>query len=238
MKYQFKLYLLVIVAVTLGACGIHFKVHNPKKPGKIPNFSEEIVLLGGLTKLRTCFDVNYYDLSINIDPNSKTLDGSVEIHAIALNDFDSLQIDLHPNFKISNLIDDKTSNQLNYRRKERAVVIHFPQKNQNRFVIKVEYNGKPIVAKKPPWKGGFIWLKDELRNPWIGVACESEGASIWWPLKDSPTDEPDSIRMHYTVPKDLTAVANGQFEGVDKNEETSTYNWFVSYPINTYNVNV
>ena len=32
-----------------------------------------------------------------------------------------------------------------------------------------------VEARKPPWDGGFVWKKDKQKNPWIGVACESEG---------------------------------------------------------------
>lgn len=221
-----------------GILGIHFKVHNPKKAGKLPKFSEESVLLGEMTDLRSCFDVHYYDLAANIHPDSKSLSGVVEIHAVAETDFDSLQIDLHPNFKIKKLMDPAENKEINYLRKERAVMMKHPQKKGNRFVLQVEYEGKPHVAKKAPWKGGFVWKKDKKGKPWIGVACESDGASIWWPLKDHTADEPDSVRMHYTVPEDLVAVGNGQFEGETTDGKQTTYHWFVSYPVNTYNITV
>lgn len=220
------------------SCGIHRYVHNPKRPGKLPVFSKEEILLGELTKFRTCFDVFYYDLSVNIDPLLKSLSGTVEIHSVAETDFDTLQIDLHPNFKINKLVDNTNERELPYNREERAVFIRTTKKKGEKFVLKIEYKGSPIIAKKPPWRGGFVWKKGKKKFPWIGVACESDGASIWWPLKDHTSDEPDSMRLHYSVPKDLVAVGNGIFEGKENKDTYSTYNWFVSYPINTYNVTV
>lgn len=241
MRSSIKIIGLLLLGVSLNSCfllGIHFNVHNPKKAGKIPEFSEEIVLLGELNKYRTCFNVHYYDLSLKVDPEEKILDGEVQIYAKAEVDFDTLQIDLHENFQIDKLVDFKTKRALSYSRKERAIYIEFPHKAEDHFAISIQYKGTPVKAKKPPWKGGFTWKKDKNKKPWIGVSCESEGASLWWPLKDHTSDEPDSMRLHYTVPKGLMAIGNGQLESKIDSNELSTFNWFVSYPINTYNVTI
>lgn len=232
---------LLLVSVILSSCsllGIHFQIHNPSKPGKTPKFDKEAILLGELTKYRTCFDVHYYDLSVEVKPKEKELKGKVVIYAHALNDFDTIQLDLHKNLEIFSLVDSDTKSTLNYRREERAIFVELKKTKGEHFAIEVDYGGKPVKAKKPPWKGGFVWKKDCDRNPWIGVACESEGASVWWPLKDHTSDEPDSLRLHYTVPNDLVAVGNGQLESVSESNFKKTYNWFVSYPINTYNVSI
>jgi len=235
-----KHYLLIACTALLiqscGLLGIHLKVHNPNKAGKNPKFSRESVLLGEMTPLRSCYDVHYYDIAIAFDADEKSLDGTVEIHATAEADFTLLQIDLHPNFTIKKLIDQAGNNVLKYTQEERAIIIELTKKKGDDFIIEVAYEGKPVKAKKPPWKGGLVWKKDKEKNDWLGVACESEGASLWWPLKDHTADEPDSLRLHYTIPKGLMAVGNGQFEGMESSGDLNTYNWFVSYPINTYNV--
>ncbi len=228
----------ILIFSSCSIFGIHFQVHNPKKPGKAPVFSKEEVLLGELTPFRTCFDVKYYDLSVTINPDKKHLSGAVEIYSVAVSDFETFQLDLHANFEISSLVNLDSGEELKYTRNERAIYVSLNQKIGDEFAVKVTYQGKPVVAKKPPWNGGFVWEQDEHKKPWVGVACESEGASIWWPLKDHTTDEPDSMRMHFTVPKSVMAVGNGTFEGKVAQEELTTYNWFVSYPINTYNVTV
>src|SRR5690606_34322216 len=74
---------------------------------------------------------------------------------------------------------------------------------------------------------------------WIGVACEGIGASLWWPNKDHLSDEPDSMRMSYTVPSGLMAVGNGIFRNQkDLGNGFTQFDWFVHYPINNYNVTV
>ena len=61
----------------------------------------------------------------------------------------------------------------------------------------------------PPWDGGFVWEKDSFNNHWVGVACQGEGASLWWPSHDKLFDEPDSIKFSATVPNNLMFVSNG-----------------------------
>ena len=86
---------------------------------------------------------------------------------------------------------------------------------------------------------GFVWDTTPSGKPWIGVACEDDGADIWWPCKDHPSDEPDSMRMKFTVPNPLTCVSNGRFiDSTDNGDNTSTFEWFISTPINNYNVTI
>jgi aminopeptidase N len=122
--------------------------------------------------------------------------------------------------------------------------------------ISVYYHGKPTVAIRPPWDGGFVWAADSLGRPWIVTANEGTGASIWWPNKDIYSDEPDSQRIAITVPRALTDISNGRLRSTssnadviyvnDKNETTArfpdtlgvTFEWFVRNPINNYDVAV
>lgn len=227
--------------LSLSSCtlfGIHTQVHNPRHKGKYPKFSASVKLLGEQsTRFRTCFDVTYYDLKISVDDQNKSLKGSVKIYATAKSDLDTIQIDLFKNMKVLSILSSE-GKQLGYTRKYGAIFIVLKEKAGQKFAFTVEYEGKPVVAPKPPWQGGFVWKKDKEGNPWIGVACETEGASLWWPCKDVTNDEPDSMSISITTRKDLTGVANGHFKGKAENENSATYQWFVSYPINHYNVSI
>ena len=106
------------------------------------------------------------------------------------------------------------------------------------FEFTVFYEGVPQSADNPPWAGGFTWSKDKDGRDWVAVSCEGEGARIWWPNKDHITAEGDSVRMAYTVPSNLVAVGNGKLRSVKDLGDKTTYEWFVSNPINNYNVSV
>lgn len=242
MKIQHVLIALGL-SVFLSSCGlfgIHFKVHNPKRAGKYPKFDKETILLGENTAIRKGFDVTFYHLDLDFNPEKKSLGGWVEVKARARGAIDSIQLDLDQPLQIEELRwQTRDGKSLNYKRDYRAIFIQLPEKlSANTFFsVHVKYRGKPVIARKPPWAGGTVWKKDNQNFHWAGVACETEGASIWFPCKDHTSDEPDSVAMRFTVPgKDLVAVSNGVLEGVQTNETSRTFNWRVHYPINTYNI--
>ncbi|HET7119148.1 MAG TPA: M1 family metallopeptidase [Hanamia sp.] len=116
---------------------------------------------------------------------------------------------------------------------------HSSSVNINNEVSKlfVYYHGKPRKAINPPWDGGFVWKRDKQGNPWVAVACEGIGASVWYPCKDYLGDEPDSAEMNFTAPSDLITVSNGRLRSVKINgDENTTYDWAVVSPINNYDI--
>jgi aminopeptidase N len=218
--------------------GISFEVKNPKKPGKPQKFSREDILIGELSRYRNCYDVYFYDLKVQFFPDSKSLKGEVQMHIKGLADADTMQLDLHQSLAITSLTLNGAAQELQYYRQERAVFVIFPIRAGENYTLQVAYHGNPVVAKKAPWKGGFVWKKDDAGKPWIGVACESEGASLWWPLKDHTSAEPDSMLLTWIVPEGLTAVGNGTLQSARDSAGLSLFTWKISYPINTYNVTV
>jgi len=194
-------------------------------------------LRGALTPLRTCYDINYYHLDVKIDIDNKSVSGSNEFSFKATQDFDSLQFDLFENLKVEKVIyKDK---ELPFTREFNAVFVAFPKtiKKGAKDKFTVFYNGQPIVAKRPPWDGGFIFRKDKSGNPFVSVACQGLGASVWWPNKDHQSDEVDSMLISISAPKDLDCIANGRYLGkTDGNDGYTKHNWFVGNPINNYDV--
>jgi aminopeptidase N len=79
--------------------------------------------------------------------------------------------------------------------------------------------------------------KDKNNNPFVSIACQGLGASVWYPCKDHQSDEPDSAEMHITIPDSLMCVGNGRFRGkISNGDGTATYDWAVVNPINNYNL--
>jgi aminopeptidase N len=103
--------------------------------------------------------------------------------------------------------------------------------------LTIFYHGKPKVAKNAPWDGGLVWTKDKAGNPWVAVACQGLGASVWYPCKDYQGDEPDSAEMHFTAPSDLKIISNGRLRDTkDIGNGKSVYTWAVVNPINNYDI--
>lgn len=200
-------------------------------------FSRADTLRGMLTPLRTCYDVNYYHLDINLNINEKQIKGSTLFKFSATEDFQRLQFDLFQNLQIEKVV--YQDQLLPFTREFNAVFLNFRDtiKKGSKHEFRVYYSGEPLIARNAPWDGGFVFSKDSNGRPWVTVASQGPGASSWWPNKDHPSDEPDSMLISVTVPPGLMNVSNGTLRSVDKLENgNATYNWFVSYPINNYGV--
>ncbi len=201
-------------------------------------FSAADTLRGMLSPDRTCYDVRFYDLKVDVYPSTRTIRGEVDIVFTATQNFKRLQIDLYENLKIDSIIYKGSS--VLFQRQYHAVFIDLPMiKKGATDQLTVYYQGAPIVSKNPPWEGGFIWTKDARGTDWVTVSCEGDGASIWWPNKDHLSDEPDSMMIRVTVPEALYCVANGNLIATyPKENNRRRFDWKVSYPINNYNVSV
>jgi aminopeptidase N len=205
-------------------------------PSFSQHFSHSDSVRGGLNSLRSCYDVKFYDLNLKIDLSQKKISGSNKICYKVMEDFDKIQVDLFAELGIEKVMHQGKS--ISYKRDSNAVYILFAstqQKGKEDSII-IYYSGSPHTASNPPWNGGIVWSKDSLGRPWAAVACEAIGASLWWPCKDHLSDEPDSMSMSFTVPKELNCISNGNLTGVTASSGESTYHWMVHYPINNYNV--
>ena len=204
----------------------------------LPELTPNNFLIGNLNDNRSSYRVSFYDINIDFDISKKSLNGFVTVKAESISDLNKLQIDLAENLNIKK-ITYKNQN-MSFSRELDAVLVDFKStiRKGSFFEFTVFYEGVPQSADNPPWAGGFTWSKDKDGRDWVAVSCEGEGARIWWPYKDHITGEGDSVRMTYTVPSNLVAVGNGKLRSVKDLGDKTTYEWFVSNPINNYNVSV
>ena len=149
-----------------------------------------------------------------------------------------MQIDLQPPLKITKI--EQNGKLLNFESIGNAHFVQLvdKQKKGSTNSIKVYYEGKPKEAIRAPWDGGLSWKRDSNGKHFIATSCQGIGASIWWPNKDHMYDEVDSMLISVNVPKDLVNVSNGRLRKVEDFENTKTFHWFVSNPINNYGVNI
>ncbi|MBI3238346.1 MAG: M1 family metallopeptidase [Flavobacteriia bacterium] len=223
-------------------------------------FSQGDSLRGGYGNTRNWWDLKHYDLHVTFNNETKEIYGANTITFAAeerISDRHTpprvIQIDLQAPMTIDsirlisetpNLEDVVYENNPNYsktkiRQLGNAWLFDVPEEWLNaRSKMTVYFHGKPREAVKAPWDGGVIWSKDENGKPWITVACQGLGASVWFPCKDSQVDEPDNgVDMHYTCNSKLVCVSNGHFTGSEEHTNgTTTFSWEVTNPINNYNM--
>ena len=196
-------------------------------------------LRGSITPEREWWDLTYYHLDIKVEPDKKFISGSNTVGYKVLKSNKMMQIDLQEPMKITSVEADGKS--LKFNRDGNAYFIELKQKQKKNDInyIKINYEGFPKEAVRAPWDGGLSWTKDENGNHFIATSCQGLGASVWWPNKDHMYDEVDSMLISVNVPKNLTNVSNGRLRKVTEHKnDTKTFDWFVTNPINNYGVNI
>ncbi|MFO1076802.1 MAG: M1 family metallopeptidase [Planctomycetota bacterium] len=231
MTHKFALVSLLTVA------GVCIAQQDPVPKG----FSRQDQLRGSITPERAWWDLQHYDLAVQVFPETKTLKGANAIAFKTLQAGARMQIDLQPPLEITRVTHGET--ELAFEREGKAYFITFPSELAAGVddSITVFYEGKPRESTRPPWSGGLSWKKDEKGRDFIATTCQGIGASIWWPDKDHGYDEPDrGMDMRVTVPEDLTDVSNGRLVETthDAAAKTRTFHWRVVNPINNYGVNM
>jgi aminopeptidase N len=205
------------------------------------SYSRADTLRGSFTTAgRAWWDVTFYDLHVAIDPADSTIRGrNTIVYHVPVAPGTELQIDLMTPLEIDSVV--QNGRRLEFRRDGNAYFVRtvVPQIRGASHAMSVFYHGRPQIAKRPPWEGGFSWKTDSLGRPWIVTTDQGMGASVWWPNKDTQADEPDSQRVAITVPVPLVNVSNGRLRRVTPNADgTTTYEWFVVNPINNYAIAV
>jgi aminopeptidase N len=234
-----KLVTVLLGAMLFSSCltsRLHYFGDTPKKPGSYPIFTRRDSVAGYLDRDRASYDVTSYDLNLILDPDRHRLGGEVTIRFLTLKKLKTFRFDLYKNLKIKNIVFSGKS--LPFSRYERAVYTMMPDSLDagKEYSLVVSYEGSPLKARKPPWEGGLVWKKDKNGNHWVGVTCETDGASIWFPCKDHLSDEPDSVKLQMTVPEGLKVVSNGRLVKHTAGQGKETFTWSTHYPINIYDI--
>ena len=205
---------------------------------KLPT-SRQDTLRGSITPERAWWDLTYYHLDIKVEPDKKYISGSNTVGYKVLESKKVMQIDLQKPMNITSIT--SKNKELKFTREGNAYFVELRKKQKKGDVnyIKINYEGFPKEAIRAPWDGGLSWKKDENDNHFIATSCQGLGASVWWPNKDHMYDEVDSMLISVNVPKNLTNVSNGRLKKITElDDDTRTFDWFVTNPINNYGVNI
>ena len=202
-------------------------------------FTRQDTLRGSITPERAWWDLQHYDLQVEVFPSEKTIKGTNTVTYTVLKKNDVMQIDLQSPMKLEKAVQNKKELKITSEGNAHFINLTKDQKKGKEYKVTLHFSGKPQVAKNAPWDGGFSWKEDRNGKPFIATSNQGIGASIWWPNKDHAYDEPDSgVDMAITAPSSLVAVGNGRLQKTDDNGATKTWHWKVVNPINNYGINI
>jgi aminopeptidase N len=201
-------------------------------------FNHDDTLRGTISPIRDWFDITKYDITVQPDFNSKTIQGHTEWTFKVVKQAQQMQIDLQQPLIIDSIIFQNKS--LAFERYHNVAFVT----NTNTLPINsiqkihIYYHGQPREAINPPWDGGWIWKKDANGKSWASVACQALGASVWYPCKDHQSDEPDQgASLTMIVPNELDAIGNGRLNSTTVLQNgLKKVTWAITNPINNYNI--
>lgn len=192
---------------------------------------------GPLMPEQAAYDVTFYDLDLQVFPEERLISGKVLVQANIVHPTNVLVLDLDTTFNVIRAVEGDLN--CGVMRNGGKLHIDLGRTRQRGEILRIDifYEGEPREAPRAPWDGGFTWAKTPSDEHWIATSCQTEGADVWWPNKDHVSDEPDSVGIHIRVPDPLVVASNGRLRKTEAHDDgTTTYHWFVSTPINNYNV--
>lgn len=192
---------------------------------------------GGVLKPeQALMDIRHYTIALDVNIDTQSIDGYTEIDLITKQATQVLLFDLVHLLKVKKVWVNKKEQ--TFSQADDLINISLTSSlPAGKAIVKIQYGGKPGLAERAPWIGGFQWAEDSLGNPWVAITCQSEGAKIYYPCKDHPSDEPnEGADLMITVPKGLYVAGPGLLKDVSTRGNKSTYHWKTSYTINNYSI--
>jgi aminopeptidase N len=176
------------------------------------------------------YDVRHYGLTLSYEPATRQLAGNAAIEATAGQELTSFNLDLH-GLTVSRVTVDGAQAAFGRQDDELTISPARPISKGARFTVRVDYAGvpNPVHGYSDLGTYGFIATPDGAF-----VTCEPNGAKTWFPSNDHPADKA-TYDFRLTVPKGLTAIANGELEGAPTTSGgRTTFVWREKHPMATY----
>ncbi len=189
---------------------------------------------GRLKPEQAAMDIRHYTVNLDVSPETESYKGFTEIALNLLSTSPTLIFNLDNRFTVSKIT--VNGKQKTFTHQNGLISIPgSPDFAAGKQLVRINYGGKPMVAKNPPWDGGIQWTKDSLGRPWIAMSCQSDGAQIFFPCKDHPSDEPnEGADLVITVPKGLVVAGPGLLVKTSSSGKKSTFHWKTNYTISNY----
>ncbi len=192
--------------------------------------------LRGQSSIFDRYDVLHYDLSLNVEPRTKSFAGVVGMTVRLAAPSDALP--LHASQKtltIDSVTVDKKRAKFSRKGDTLSVALSALRPEDTTAVIRLFYRGRSEFQGN--YDGGGVYFPDSAGGKRFSTISEPSFARLWWPCKDIPSDKA-TASVSVTVPRGLTAVSNGLLKSVRAHKKTTTFRWETGYPIATYLVSI
>ena len=177
-------------------------------------------------------DVSHYEIHLNeFNLDEKTLDASATITLTALNDIETIELNLR-SLTVTSVISEEI-NVKEFSQKDDVLTISLAStlSKDSEVSLTINYEGKTFNEN---W-GGVHWSADYVYN--LGVGFDSQPHNLgktWFPCVDNFSDKA-SYDLYITIPEAMTSSCGGILsESVVNADSTKTDHWVVNQEIPTY----
>jgi aminopeptidase N len=177
------------------------------------------------------YDVQHYELTLDVDMDSGLLDGFCKLRAVAEQDLSRFNLDLYA-LDVDGVTVDGLAAEFDHEERELRITPAAAIRAGSEFTVGVAYGGVPEVAPDAgvPFVAGVGWWRMKTG---VYVVSECVGGASWMPCNDHPLDK---ATFGYTVSvrKPYVVAANGLLVEVKDHGDSRTYVWRARDPMATY----
>ncbi|UJA21374.1 M1 family metallopeptidase [Thermoleophilia bacterium SCSIO 60948] len=171
------------------------------------------------------YTADAYDVELDYRPGERRLAGRVSMTATATQDLSRFYVDSRPNLKIRSASVDGAEAGAEQRGPQDVRITPGEGIAEGEgFELVLDYAGEPGRRAGTGW---FFTSDGSL------ALNEPRGVPSWLPVNDDVRDKA-LWDFEITVPKRLEAIANGTYEGRERDGGTATYRWHGEEPMSSY----
>ena len=181
-------------------------------------------------------DALHYDLHLDWEPDTRTLDATETLRLRATADARRLQLDLAAPLEVTRLTVDGSPARFDHVGKD--LVVHHQVRAGERYALAVRYSGTPRPVPAPSTRGDFDstgWTTTAGGEVW--TMQEPYGAFSWYAVNDHPSDK---ALYSFTIraPAPWVGVANGRLVSREERDGETVSQWQLDEPAASYLVTV
>jgi aminopeptidase N len=173
------------------------------------------------------YDVQHYDLTLDVDVASNIVDGTASLDIIATQDLSAFNLDFL-GLTVESVTVNDTEAAFTRNARELSITPADAIAEGDEFNVTVVYTGQPEPTS------------DQLQNiGWVQYATgvyvvgEPSGAATWFPVNDHPLDKA-SYTFTVTVPQPYQVSANGLLQSQTDQADFTTFVWQMNDPMASY----
>jgi aminopeptidase N len=181
-------------------------------------------------------DALHYDLDLDWDPASRTLDATERLHFRSTTDAAEFRLDLAAPMEPSRVTVDGTPASYDHRGKD--LVVRHPVEANTEYTLVIRYSGSPEPVPAPVERSDFSstgWTVTGDGGVW--TMQEPYGAYTWYAVDDQPSDKA-LYDVTVTAPSPMVGVSNGELLDRRSSAGETTTHWRLDEPASSYLVTV